>query len=772
MPERPESVPAAAEWSASDNEWVLAETDAEGRKHGLVTYWRPDGTLVNHCDFVHDVPHGSFKRYHESGEVSRQGSIVQGRIDGLDVAIRSDQPTTENFPPGLAAAVWRVENTWRGGRVVSGRLFDREGNPVSETGERLPDRPASVPEGAVYSSKGARWLFGESDEAGRKHGEWRYYHRDGWLEQLVRHEHGDARESTTFSCALESEGELALRAGDASTAAERAGERFAQAQGVGEQLEASWLWVRALLAQGDVAAARARAEAALALDVDGAAGSWGVFTPRGQRTFAALIELLLFLARQALEAGDAALAVERVERARGYDRGGRGDVQVVRTLALSAAGERDAALEAARRALETQPDAPELAELAGSAEFAAWLTSIDPGDMTPAGARALLGDRGERLAELCAPILDPLPEEEEAQPEGALDVAWPLDAVLGERLSPELQAFCALRRQARLDAPYRGAWLSAAESSLGEAVAAEDGTWVARVQSVFLPASVILCEEEELWLAEWHPSPEGNSRVLHQHQDEPEYARAAESIVAAVVYQQFEGGGDLEERGKAAVSTARRRQLLAACQKELDAEVERPAHLDALALEERTKWIVTLLVEPVELGGLETAATWEDWERERELLAAWPHLAAYWLFHHAVFGNREELAFAAEQADARYPAARELQQLAAEVLAGEPVQAPFWDDAQVRGLRAEALDTERTTLFSPAALAAAQQENEARLGHKRQLAEAKAALAARGEETAPGLSDWDLLEKCAGKLAAMENAMAEKWIEDRDESLA
>ena len=54
QPERPESVPEAAYWDPGDNEWVLPPKDDDGRFHGTVRYWRPDGTLVNECEHEHD----------------------------------------------------------------------------------------------------------------------------------------------------------------------------------------------------------------------------------------------------------------------------------------------------------------------------------------------------------------------------------------------------------------------------------------------------------------------------------------------------------------------------------------------------------------------------------------------------------------------------------------------------------------------------------------------------------------------------------------------
>ena len=56
-------IPAGAVWDEAQSEWALGDRDADGRKHGLTAYYRADGSLANHCEYAHGVPHGWFKRY-------------------------------------------------------------------------------------------------------------------------------------------------------------------------------------------------------------------------------------------------------------------------------------------------------------------------------------------------------------------------------------------------------------------------------------------------------------------------------------------------------------------------------------------------------------------------------------------------------------------------------------------------------------------------------------------------------------------------------------
>src|ERR1043165_8945897 len=177
---KPDGVPPEASWSAEDGEWVLADRDEQGRMQGVVTYWRPDGTLVNHCSFADGVPHAWFKRYHENGEVSRSGTFTHGEITGVDACSRSTGETTElAFPVhAMPANVWRYERDMVASRSVSGRWYDKDGNQVGDTGEPLPERPANVPAAAVYFAGSRHWAFGAVDGSGEQ-GLWRYWSTEG-----------------------------------------------------------------------------------------------------------------------------------------------------------------------------------------------------------------------------------------------------------------------------------------------------------------------------------------------------------------------------------------------------------------------------------------------------------------------------------------------------------------------------------------------------------------------------------------------------------------
>ena len=82
MPDRPSGVPETAWWSPEDNEWILGDKDRDDRLVGEVTYWRPDGSLVCKCDHVAGQPHGTSRRFHETGEVSQHCHFERGALHG------------------------------------------------------------------------------------------------------------------------------------------------------------------------------------------------------------------------------------------------------------------------------------------------------------------------------------------------------------------------------------------------------------------------------------------------------------------------------------------------------------------------------------------------------------------------------------------------------------------------------------------------------------------------------------------------------------------
>jgi predicted DNA-binding WGR domain protein len=134
---RPKSVPAGA--IKSGHEWEFAEKNAKGENHGVVTWWRLDGTRCCRTEYVNGKPHGSFQRFHENGQVSREGTFAQGKLVGLDRFHRSSEKTSEHFAVYSAGKrVWTAENDLDKGVR---RFFDKDGELCDQKGKKIVVAP-------------------------------------------------------------------------------------------------------------------------------------------------------------------------------------------------------------------------------------------------------------------------------------------------------------------------------------------------------------------------------------------------------------------------------------------------------------------------------------------------------------------------------------------------------------------------------------------------------------------------------------------------------
>jgi hypothetical protein len=173
-------VPLSAEWSEPDREWVVGERDAGGEFVGDVTYYRPDGSLVCICPHVAGRPHGQSRRFHESGEVSQVAQYVDGVLHGPRIFYATDAPTTEKMhAAGMSAAVVLAEFDYVNGNLRTARYIDRDGHRVTASGQPLPDRPAGVPDTALFADASQGWVDGEYDSDGEPVGTSLAWSREG-----------------------------------------------------------------------------------------------------------------------------------------------------------------------------------------------------------------------------------------------------------------------------------------------------------------------------------------------------------------------------------------------------------------------------------------------------------------------------------------------------------------------------------------------------------------------------------------------------------------
>ena len=773
---KPNSVDENAWWSASDNEWILAAKDDADRLHGLVTYWRPDGTLVNHCEYEHGVPHGSYKRYHETGEVSRQGTFVQGQLHGTDIFIRTEGETTESFPAGLSSAVWRAEMDMVNGSMVAGRLYNSYNMQVGEDGEPCPERPQDVPAEAVYSSTSNRWVLGNTNQSHERDGRWTFYTSDGWIQQEVEYADGEEQSKASYPNRYASSAARYLRDENFSECIRAIDAGVSELDNDSEQLHLLALRTRCQDQEGD--AEGALATASQALSSFPVQAHWGRFTAHGKRAFTATAELEAYLAVNHLSEERAAQALECIRKAIEHTSKPQARFYAIKADALAMLGRDDEQFASVKAALNIDADAPEVAQFRDDPSFSEWLNSIDPKSMTEEGAWEILGEAGLKLEQYRGVLVDEDEDDEDEEEEETareafdpesmdycLDGAFNLQSL--PSCSPELVRFSELCHGLDIH-HYRGEHASACESTLTAAVQTIDGNWLSRIQSLFLPASVVNLDNESMVLASWHATAHQTSRTYSIHQDDAEFGQDDESISAMIASKLELDDEDTETT----ISERTKMQWLAATGA-LGKQGAFPAPFELLEFEPRTHWIVNLLigkhpdiVREIFLGeGIKRAATNEDWEREREHLA-WPHLQAYWLFHHAVFENHTRLAEVLQHANTQYPAVTELAIFAKQLLAGEPVKEIFWNEDRVGEYRLQSLD-ERPDLLSAETKAKLRADNNAVFEANEKMTAAFAELANDPENE--GLVGFlQTIEGTSGSMDASQNAIAQQFEKPTD----
>ncbi|MFE7840829.1 toxin-antitoxin system YwqK family antitoxin [Streptomyces sp. NPDC057474] len=157
--ERPDGVPADAQYIEEFGEWGSGETRPDGRT-GSWRFWRPDGTLACESEWRGGKRHGTARRYHDDGSPAEVAEFPDGRLRKVTLH-RSDTPTQEKSPldqlPGSIRVM--VQEFDEDGYFVRQRFHPADGSEVDYDGEPFPPRPENVPEGAQHASRHGHWYL-------------------------------------------------------------------------------------------------------------------------------------------------------------------------------------------------------------------------------------------------------------------------------------------------------------------------------------------------------------------------------------------------------------------------------------------------------------------------------------------------------------------------------------------------------------------------------------------------------------------------------------
>jgi antitoxin component YwqK of YwqJK toxin-antitoxin module len=191
-PGRPANIPGDAFWSleGDDKYYWISGCFEDGKRHGLVRKYRPDGALAQECVYAHGVLHGPYREIHENGENSQSGEYFEGKFHGLWTWTRSAAPTAAfTLDPGVHDNVWTLSKHYEHGvSETACHCYARSGEEVNDfNGEPAPPRPKDMHPRAILLRDG-RWVFGHNANPDNKQnhriGEWTFWSSGGVLNEV------------------------------------------------------------------------------------------------------------------------------------------------------------------------------------------------------------------------------------------------------------------------------------------------------------------------------------------------------------------------------------------------------------------------------------------------------------------------------------------------------------------------------------------------------------------------------------------------------------
>jgi hypothetical protein len=138
--------------------------ELDGAGAGEYRAFRNDGTLKLCCVYRDGARTGPFTIYHPNGELAREGRLVDGLLDGVVLAHRSDCEGAEALRACCVPdSAFSMRSEYRRGALLNERFFDAEGRLLLSDGRVAPARPRVLPEHAQYDEVYERWCLRDSE---------------------------------------------------------------------------------------------------------------------------------------------------------------------------------------------------------------------------------------------------------------------------------------------------------------------------------------------------------------------------------------------------------------------------------------------------------------------------------------------------------------------------------------------------------------------------------------------------------------------------------
>lgn len=161
MPDKPNSVPESAWWSASDQEWELGEKYGDTPK-GQWRWWYPDGTPKAELTYRKDGKYGRLKRWHPDGRLAyfTEDLSAPNRIETSYMSVGR----TPWYLP-IASCWYSEKKTLKIVRKVKNDEAQRSEHVLyNHSGEVIDQRGRTVEERIKLSAVEAKALIGHQGE--------------------------------------------------------------------------------------------------------------------------------------------------------------------------------------------------------------------------------------------------------------------------------------------------------------------------------------------------------------------------------------------------------------------------------------------------------------------------------------------------------------------------------------------------------------------------------------------------------------------------------
>jgi antitoxin component YwqK of YwqJK toxin-antitoxin module len=197
--QRPAQVPQTAIFDEEQQLWEVGEKNEEGKRVGLWTSWRADGSKECEEEWGDGRTHLTYRRFHLDGSIAQSGAKDLGKDVWAGVMrwtrFEGESPENQFFPakPNPDARVYEL--VFEDGWVVEEKVFDASGARITQGGAPFPTLPEGVSADAFLTNGDQLWLQqARSIDNVRRRGAYTTWDRNGAVQEKHVYEDGGSEQ--------------------------------------------------------------------------------------------------------------------------------------------------------------------------------------------------------------------------------------------------------------------------------------------------------------------------------------------------------------------------------------------------------------------------------------------------------------------------------------------------------------------------------------------------------------------------------------------------